>query len=137
MDQEEEGSDVSGAEGESLHFDRPVQIPPAPSKQALDSQQQIQDRLAELEHFENTNIQRHNKLRDKRARMDDRIGRKRAAQDLRWRAIMDGRARRDSMITQRREREDVAYQRFYDELEEEETVGDSLVSCVLADQSSG
>lgn len=127
MDPEEEGSDVSGAEGESLHFDRPVQIPPAPSKQALDNQQTISDRLAELEHYENTNIQRHNRLRDKRTRMDDRIGRKRAAQDAKWKAIMDGRARRDSTIRHRREREDVAYQRFYDELEEEETVS-TLIS---------
>lgn len=137
MDPEAEGSDVSGIEGESLSFDRPMQIPPAPSKQSLEHQQHIQDRLAELEHYENTNIQRHNKLREKRARMDDRISRKRAAQDAKWRVVMEARARRDMQIKQRREREDIAYQRFYDELEEEETVGVSCRSRLLADIFSG
>lgn len=54
--------------------------------------------------------------------MDEKIARKRAKQDEMIKAIMNSRSRRDSRIKQRRDREDIAFQRFYEDLEEEEGV---------------
>ncbi|KAK5086362.1 hypothetical protein LTR05_003530 [Lithohypha guttulata] len=121
MDPENEDSDVSSSEADLRGFERPVGLPPAPSKQALENQQTLSDRLSELESIENRNIQRHDLLKEKRARMDGRIASHRAAQDAKIRAIMDARARRDTLIMQRRNREDISFQRFYEELEDEET----------------
>lgn len=132
MDPENEDSDVSSSEADLRGFERPVGLPPAPSKQALENQQTISDRLSELESIENRNIQRHDLLKEKRARMDGRIARHRAAQDAKIRAIMDARARRDTLIMQRRSREDISFQRFYEELEDEETVSSILsIFCTL------
>ena len=122
MDPESEGSEGSSAEGDVPAYDRPIDLPPGPSSKALENQNTINGRLGELESIENHNIKKHNLLKEKRARMDDKINRKRAAQDAKVKMIMDARNRHDNRIKQRRDREDIAFQRFYEILEEEETV---------------
>lgn len=122
MEPESEGSEVSEADGELNMFAFPINLPPAPSKQALENQDALSAHLSELERVENHNIKKHNRLREKRARMDEKLKRKRDIQDARIKAIMDARAQKDSRIKQRRDREDIAFKRFYEDLEEEETV---------------
>lgn len=125
VEPESEDSDVSAAEDDLSAFALPIGLPPAPSKSSLESQQLIMLRLEDLERHENHNIKKHNRLREKRQRMDEKIGRKRAKQDEMINAIMSARGRRDSRIKQRRDREDIAFQRFYEDLEEEEAVSNS------------
>lgn len=122
MDPESEDSDISidGSELGGAPF--PINLPPAPSTQSLDDQHGLAAYLLEMERTENHNIQKHKQLKARRARMDDRIIQKRTSQDAKIRAIYDARSRRDSRIKQRREREDIAFQRFFEVLEEEETV---------------
>lgn len=122
IEPESEDSDVSPAEDDLSTFALPIGLPPAPSKSSLESQQVILMRLEDLERHENHNIKKHNRLKDKRQRMDEKIARKRAKQDELIKAIMNSRSRRDSRIKQRRDREDIAFQRFYEDLEEEEGV---------------
>lgn len=123
MDPESEDSDVSGTEGDySSTFSFPINLPAAPSKPALENVDTITAHLKELERVDAHNVRKHERLKEKRARKDDRIARKRAAQDERIKAIMDSRARHDSRIAQRRQRENIAFQRFYEDLDEEETV---------------
>lgn len=122
IDPESEDSDVSGAEDDVPTFVLPVGIPPAPSKSSLGDQQFILIRLEDLERHENHNIKKHNRLKEKRQRMDEKIARTRAKQDEMIKNIMTARSRRDSRIKARRDREDIAYQRFYEDVEEEESV---------------
>lgn len=122
MDPESEDSDISMEGHEIVEAPYPINLPSLPSKQSLEGQDGVSTYLVEMERTENHNIQKHNQLKARRARMDDRIIQKRTAQDAKIRAIYDARARRDSRIKQRRDREDIAFQRFYDMLEEEETV---------------
>jgi len=123
LDPESEDSDVSNPEGDiASAFALPISLPPAPSKQAMESPETISTHLHELERVEDHNVKKHNRLKDKRKRKDERIARKRAIQDEKIKAIMEARVRRDSRISLRREREDIAFTRFYETLEEEETV---------------
>ena len=128
MDPESEDSDVSAAEDSFASFTMPVGLPPAPSKQSLENQETIQGRLDELERFENHNIGKHSRLKSKRLRMDERIARKRAQQDVIIKAITLARERRDSRINLRRERENIAFQRVYEDFEEEDNVIDFLLA---------
>lgn len=131
MDPESEDSDVSAVDGGFSTFAFFKGLPPAPSKQALESQHSIQARLEELEQIENQNIKTHKELKVKRARMDEKIASKRAAQDQKIKAIIDSRARRDSRIKQRRDREDIAFQRFYEDHEEEDNVSSKCLLTLL------
>lgn len=67
-------------------------------------------------------MKKQKRLQEKRKRKDDKIAYQRAIQDEKIKAIMDARVRRDSRIKQRRDRENIAYTRFFEELEEVETV---------------
>lgn len=123
MDPESEDSDVSATDGDyGSSFSFPINLPPAPSKPALENQETIAAHLKELERVEAHNVQKHERLKEKRARKDERIARKRLAQDEKIKVIMEARARRDSRVNQRRQRENIAFQRFYEDLDEEETV---------------
>lgn len=123
MDPESEDSDVSVTDGDySSSFSFPINLPPAPSKSSLENQDTITAHLKELERVEAHNVSKHGRLKEKRARKDARIAQKRAAQDEKIKLIMDARARHDSRINQRRQRENIAFQRFYEDLDEEETV---------------
>ena len=132
MDPESEDSEMSAGEEDMIGSPFPINLPPATSKQNLESQEIVAQHLAEMERTENHNIQKHKQIRAKRARMDDNIMRRRAVQDAKIQAIMTARVRRDSRIKQRRDREDIAFQQFYDLHEEEETVSSparSLKKC--------
>ena len=122
MDPESEESDAPDADGDIGAFSFPVGLPPAPSQQALDSKDALSAHLDELERLEDHNNKKHDRVKERRAHMDDKILRKRTAQDAKIKAIMDARARRDERIKQRRVREDIAFQRFREEFDEEETV---------------
>lgn len=123
MDPESEDSDVSITDGDySSSFSFPINLPPAPSKPALENQDTVTAHLKELERVEAHNVRKHERLKEKRLRKDERIARKRAAQDEKIKAIMEARTRRDSRINLRRQRENIAFQRFYEDLDEEETV---------------
>jgi len=119
MDPESETSDSPDADG---GFSHPIGLPAAPSKQALDSKEALSAHLDELERVEDHNNKKHDRVKENRIRMDDRILGKRAAQDAKIKAIMDARARRDERIKQRRTREDLAFQHFRESFDEEETV---------------
>lgn len=95
----------------------------------MELSENIQQHLAELGRVEDFNIKKHKLLREKRARKDDKIARKRAAQDEKIKAIMTAREKRDNRLRKRREREDTIFQRFYDDLEEEENVS-SIFGCL-------
>lgn len=128
MDPESEDSDVSITDGDyGASFSFPINLPPAPSKPSLENVDTITAHLKELERVEAHNVRKHERLKEKRARKDAKITRKRAAQDEKIKMIMDARARRDSRINQRRQRENIAFQRFYEDLDEEETVRQSHV----------
>lgn len=123
LDPESEDSDVSITEGDyGVVSPFPVGLPQTPSKHQLDNAQTIDAHLSELTRVEDFNIKKHNRLKEKRARKDERVLRKRAIQDEKIRGIMDARQRRDAKTALRREREDIAFQRFYETLEEEESV---------------
>lgn len=126
FDPESESSDVSDTPGQDYHSKAqsaiPAALPPPPSKHVSESPDTIQARLRELQRVEDFNIKKQELLRAKRARKDDRIRRKREAQDLRIKAIMDARARRDERVSRRRKVEDAAFERFDQDLEEEELV---------------
>lgn len=122
MEPESEVSDTPDADGEHGAFSFPISLPPAPSQQALDSKEALSAHLDELERVEDHNNRKHDRVKERRAQMDDRIMRKRVAQDAKIKAIIDARARRDERIKRRRAREDIAFQRFREEFDDEETV---------------
>lgn len=129
MDPESEDSDVSATDADyGSSFSFPINLPPAPSKPALENIDTINAHLKELERVDAHNVRKHQRLKAKRDRKDDRIARKRAAQDEKIKLIMEARARHDSRIEQRRQRENIAFQRFYEDLDEEETVGKQCLS---------
>ncbi|KAK5958366.1 hypothetical protein OHC33_000208 [Knufia fluminis] len=121
MEPESEVSDTPDADGEHGAFSFPISLPPAPSQQALDSKEALSAHLDELERVEDYNNRKHDRVKERRAQMDDRIMRKRVAQDAKIKAIIDARARRDERIKRRRAREDIAFQRFREEFDDEET----------------
>lgn len=131
FDLESESSDVSDTPGDSYQTrvlsTFPTSIPPPPAKHLLESLDTIEARLRDLQRIEDDNIRKQDQLKAKRLRKDDKIRRKREAQDLKIKAIMDARVRRDERIHRRRKAEDDAFERFDQDLEEEENVSQPLV----------
>jgi hypothetical protein len=127
MDPESSESDVSVAgdghyRGAAPPLTTPLQLPPPPPKHVLESTENVETRLRELSHVDEHNFGKLDMLRAKRRRKDERIARKREAQDRKIRAIMDARERRDSRIQTRRAKEDAAFKAVDDQIEEEEMV---------------
>lgn len=127
MEPESSDSDVSaaGLEGSSFAspITKPIPLPPPPSKHALESPEAIEARLGELQRVEAHNIKKFDLLKAKRARKDERIRRKREAQDKKWDAILQARQRRDARIDVRRRRENTVFAQFFDrDFDEEDDV---------------
>lgn len=133
MEPESEESDAPDADGDFGAFSFPVGLPAAPTQQVLDSKDALSAHLDELERLEDHINKKHDRVKEKRARMDNKIQLKRAAQDTKIKAIMGGRARRDERIKQRRAREDIAFQRFCEEFNEAKTVSSGAEFQGLAD----
>jgi len=128
MDAESSDSDVSRANDDDYRIANgtlisvPSPLPPPSSKQALESSDAVQARLKELERVENHNVRKHEMLKEKRARKDMKIARRREAQDRKWQTILDARQKRDERIQARRKREDSAFNKFFLDMEGEEDV---------------
>jgi hypothetical protein len=105
----------------------PRQLPQISSPRILNSLDEVQARLDELERIEDHNAQKLKRLEAKRKRKDERISRRRAMEDEKIKSVLDARARKDERIRNRRLREDEVFRGADKQLGVEELV--SLLVC--------
>ncbi|ETN43271.1 uncharacterized protein HMPREF1541_02430 [Cyphellophora europaea CBS 101466] len=122
MEPEGYDSDVSATASDRYRAASPPAIPAKfpVAMGRLESSEAVDARLRDLNHVENQNNAKLERLRAKRKRMDERIAQKRDVQDRKIKAIMDARQRRDSAIAARRAREDAEFRRVMEQVDEEE-----------------